>query len=461
MSNNNETVTATESAIPGLDMASLLGGAVDAQPATTLEKALAAIDPEDAAAESLEQVKFQFRSLLDTGQLAVLKTNAPAIAEKMITDSNAIMNFGDPVLTKLNSTSRQMLDAQKDIDVPEADHLVNDLLRQIDGFSTKYQNAQLDNFVNKISAFFNKNAYSLKAMVRESKPIADKIDMAEVALVQMEGKLSENAVRGRVLHQNTIKVLQEVVAVLAALEEISEVARKTYDEADALLRKAEAESTADGMAAVEWRGRPMPLAEFRELHTDLANGVSELEKTWFDWRQQFFLGYAQAPSIRNLILVSVDMQRRCKTFRTMGLPSARSSLAMWQQAALAKEGAEMGTAVNEGTNKLIQNAFGATAEAVSEVAAAAQAPVITEDTVWAIVNSVKAQCEGLVAADKLGRELRSKNLAALEGGEKTIQSEFTNSRRQLVQNAIAATSPKALSSDASEADVLAKLGIDS
>lgn len=430
----------TENALAGIDMAALLGNAADAQPATPLEKALATVDPADASAMTPAEAKFQFRSLLNSEQLEALKANAPALTDKMIRDSNAMMSFGDPVLQKMNSTSTQLLEAQKHIDVPEADEIVNNLLREIDGYSAKYKNAQVENTINKISAFFRKNAYSLKAMVRESKPIAEKIDMAEVALVSMENKLGENASRARILHTSTIRTLQEVVAVLAALEEIQEVAHNEFSKADALLREAEAAVDSTGLASVEWRGRQVSLNEFREIHTDFANGVSELEKTWFDWRQQFFLGSAQAPSIRNLILVSIDMQRRCKSFRTQGLPAARNSLAMWQQAALAKQGAEMGKAVNEGTNKLIQDAFGATAEAVTEVAKAAQTPVVSEETVWAVIDSVKAQCEGLVAADKLGRELRSRNLAALEQGEKSMKEGFTESRRQLVQNALRGTS---------------------
>lgn len=462
MTNENSKPVMTESAVGGIDMAALLGAAVDAQPATTLEKALANIEPSDAAAATVEEAKFQFRDMLDAKQLQALKTNAPAIAEKMITDSNAIMNFGEPVLKKLNSTSSQLLEAQKKIDVPEADQIVNDLLREVDGYSKKYRNDRVESLADKIVGIFKKNAYSLKTMVRESKPIADKIDMAEVALVSMETKLAENATRGRLLHTSTIQILQEVVAVLAALEEISEVAKNEFEEADRILNEAETNAGGpNSLASVEWKGRAMPLNEFREIHTDIANGVSELEKTWFDWRQQFFLGYAQAPSVRNLILVSVAMQRRCQTFRTMGLPSARNSLVMWQQAALAKQGAEMGTALNDGTNKMIQNAFGATAEAVSQVAEASQAPVISEETIWAVIDSVKAQCDGLVAADRAGRQLRQKNLAALEGGEKSINEKVTDSRRQLVQNAIQATSPQAITSDSTPADVdvLAQLGV--
>ena len=130
------------------------------------------------------------------------------------------------------------------------------------------------------------------------------------------------------------------------------------------------------------------------------------------------------------------MQRRCQVFRTMGIPQARRALVLWQQAQLAKEGAEQGEAVADGVNKLIRQAADAAGEAVAVTAKAAQTPVIEEATVFSIINSVKAQCDGLVAADKWGREMRARNLQALEAGEKGIKDTFTESRRQLVANAI-------------------------
>ncbi len=156
------------------------------------------------------------------------------------------------------------------------------------------------------------------------------------------------------------------------------------------------------------------------------------------------------------------MQRRCQVFRTMGLPSARTSLAMWQQAALAKEGAEMGSAVQKGTNDLVRGAFEATGQAVTETARASQTPLIDEDTIWAIIESIKVQCDGLVAADKWGREVRARNLKALEQGEGTIRTTFTESRRQLVANAVAATSSSSVeAAPLPEKDILGALGVES
>jgi uncharacterized protein YaaN involved in tellurite resistance len=451
----------SQSAVPGINMDALLGTPESNPVATTpLENALATVDPSDAAATSMEEVKFQFRNLLGPEQALALKKNAPTVAAKMVNDYNSIIQFGEPVLTKLNATSTELLNTQRGIELPEAEIVVNDLLREIDGYSAKFRNEKIEGAVARVQAFFKGATYSLKAMVRESKPIIEKIDIAEVRLREMELKLADNVTRGEELHKNTNETLEAVVGVLAALEEIIEVAKAEFATLDTTLKVAETKETKNSpIVVVELHGKNISINELRAKHTAYANGIGQLEQTWFDWRQQFFLGYAQAPSVLNLVLVSATMQRRCQVFRTMGLPSARSALAMWQQAALAKEGAEMGTAVQEGTNKLIRQAFDATATAVSETAMAAQTPVVSEETIFAVINSVKAQCEGLVAADKWGRDMRTKNVQALEAGEAGINQSFTDSRRAMVENAVSATrTPQALA-PAPDSDILKQIGV--
>ena len=451
--------TPTPPALPGVNFKELLGAPEsNPEPATALESALAKVTPEDAAAAAPSEATFQFRSLLTDDQRADLERNAPGVAAQMVEDFQAIIRFGEPVLTKLNASSTQLLAAQRDIKIPPAEDMVNDLLREMDGFQKKYRNEKVEGAVRKVVDFIRGATYSLKTLVREAKPISDKIDIAETKLKEMELRLADNVTRGQQLHKNTVATLQDVVAVLAALEEINEVVRTDFAAADEALKGAE---VLGDMGSVQFKDRTMTVNELRELHGQLATASSEIEKTWFDWRQQFFLGYAQAPSIRNLILVSATMQRRCQVFRTMGLPSARTSLAMWQQAALAQEGAEMGSAVQKGTNDLVRGAFEATGKAVTETAKASQTPLIDEDTIWSIIESIKVQCDGLVAADKWGREVRARNLKALEQGEGTIRTTFTESRRQLVANAVAATSSSSVeAAPLPEKDILGALGVE-
>ncbi|MDR0483159.1 MAG: toxic anion resistance protein [Cellulomonadaceae bacterium] len=395
-------------------------------PASPMEQALAEVTPAEQTASTPEEAAFQFRTLLAPEALEALQKRAPAITDSMIADLNQVLTFGAPVLKKMNDASVSLLEAQKDIKLPDADDIVNGLLREMDNFEKKYRNKALEEKASKVGRWFKGSKNSIQAMVQESQPIAQRLDMAEAKLYEMEGKIGDNIARGQYLHQQTLEHLDDVVKVLAALEEIQDCARSEFADADGVLKAAEGEGD---NAVCEWKGEKLSLAQMREVHTQLATAVSEIEKTWFDWRQQFFIGFAHAPSTRNLVITEFAMRRRLQTFRTMGLPSARHSLAMWQQAALARQGAELGAKVGEGTNRLIQQSFKETADAVTTVAHAAQAPVIDESTVFTVIESVRQQCQGIVAAENAGRELRARNLKALEAGEATIRDEFVGARR--------------------------------
>ena len=393
--------------------------------ATPLEQAIAEAPGTDAAVSRPDEASFKFRSLLTAKQLEDLERGAPILAKKFVDDVNQIVSFGGPVMQKMNSASVQLLEAQREIKIPEADQVVNDMLRTMDGFEKKWRSQKLEDAVNTVVGWFKKTKYTLSTMVRESRPISDKIDLAEVKLQEMESALADNIARGQLLHAQTLSHMDDVVAVLAALEQVIQELREEFDGVDALLSEAEVSKA----GSVVYKDETIPVAELREIHSKLSFVLSETEKTWADWRTQFFLGFAHAPATRNLIVTTFALRRRLATFRTMGLPSARQSLVMWQQAAFAREGAELGQSVQEGTNKLIQGAFAETAKSIEAVANAAQAPVITEDTIWAVIDSVKAQCEAIVTADRSGRALRARNLQALERGEHTIEDAVIASQR--------------------------------
>ncbi|GAA2244181.1 hypothetical protein GCM10010401_16730 [Rarobacter faecitabidus] len=392
-----------------------------------LETAIADVAGTDVDVSRPAEAAFKFRSLLTEKQRADLEKGAPGLAKKFVADVNQIVSFGAPIMRKMNDASTQLLEAQRDIKVPEADVIVNDMLREMDGFEKKWRSVKLESAVESIKSWFKKGKYTLKTMVRESKPLVAKIDLAEVKLQEMETALADNIARGQLLHKQTLAHMDDVVAVLAALEQVIEVLRADFDAADATLRAAEAA----GADSVEYNGETIATSELREIHANLSFVLSETEKTWSDWRSQFFLGFAHAPATRNLVVTTFALRRRLAAFRTMGLPSARQSLALWQQAAFAKEGAELGVAVQDGTNKLIQGAFSEAASSIEAVANAAQAPIITEETIWAVIDSVKSQCASIVQADKAGRALRARNLRALEAGESKIEDAVIASQRAI------------------------------
>jgi uncharacterized protein YaaN involved in tellurite resistance len=146
-------------------------------------------------------------------------------------------------------------------------------------------------------------------------------------------------------------------------------------------------------------------------------------------------------------------------FRTMGLPGGKKSLVMWQQAALAKQSAEVGRSLADGTAKLIEGAFQAAGQAVTETARAAQAPILPEQAIWTIRDSIRTQCEGLVEASRWGRSVRAKTLTAMETSEREIGSATTEARQTIVREILADVQAPTPQAPAPDADILQALGV--
>lgn len=406
--------------------------ALEANPATPLEKAMAKIDKKkEMAAKTPAEAHFRFREQLTPNQLAELQKNAPQVAELFIKDVNQIMKFGGSTIAKLRQTSIEMLNAQKNVEIPEADKIINDLLRNMDGMASRYGNVKFEEFGKKILGLFQSAKYSVKNLSRDLKSMEEKLDLTELKLTEMDSTLEENVIRGQIIHKRTLEHMNEVVRVLADLEEIIENIRREYEEVDALLTGA----TASGEQFVEYKGRRVSVNELQEIQSQISLALSESEKSWHDWRQQFFIGWANAPATRNLVITTIALRRRLMVFRDMGIQSGRHAMVTWKQAVEARQGAELGNAVQDATNQMMRRAYEEVADTTDLIAKASQAPIVTEETVMSMIASVKRQAQSVVEADRAGRALRAKNVQALERGEVEILDEVLSMQAQLADNA--------------------------
>jgi uncharacterized protein YaaN involved in tellurite resistance len=426
-------------------MASLLGDPnTNPVAETPLAKALAAVPPAEAAAPA-EQSHVEFRPLLAPEQRELLAARSAELADRLLIDRNALLDFGQSALTKINQTSAELLAAQRQIELPEADQVVNGILRQLDGFSAQFESGKVKGLMNKLRHALRSGKATMKAMYRESKSIEERLDMAAGQTRELELRLADNVSRGQQLYKANDASLTGLVGVLAALEQVREEGAKRAAEMEAKL------------AAIPAGDPSRPAAE-EEAQT-LAEGIQAVELTLFDWRQQFFLAYALSPAVRNLIGVSFTMQRRLQVFRTMGLPGGKKSLVMWQQAALAKESGEVGQALADGTARLIEGAFQAAGQAVAETAKAAQAPILPEQAIWTIRDSIKTQCDGLVEASRWGRTVRGQILNAMETSEREIGAAVTDARTTIVREVLADVQAPTPQAPAPDADILQALGV--
>ncbi|MDR2374396.1 MAG: hypothetical protein LBD77_09980 [Bifidobacteriaceae bacterium] len=112
-----------------------------------------------------------------------------------------------------------------------------------------------------------------------------------------------------------------------------------------------------------------------------------------------------------------------------------------------------------GTARLIEGAFQAAGQAVAETAKAAHTPILPEEAIWTIRDSIRAQCNGLIEASRWGRSVRGQILNAMETSEREIGTAVTEARTTIVREVLADVQAATPSAPAPDADILQALGV--
>lgn len=422
---------------------------------TSLENEIGKANTEEFKVKKPEDTSIKFRNQLDAKDLEAVQKAAPDLAKKMSKDWRFIIDFASEVMEDLNNVSSRMLEEQKNIQLPEADQAVNGILKELDGYSAKYADPKTKSFITKIVAKFKGSTYTIKNMVRDAKPISDKLDIAMAEIYQMELKLNDNVLAGSELRKTTIKTIDDVVKVLALFEEIIDVTRQETLVMDNKRKAAEAQGP---NSAITWNDKKYTIEEFNEELTNQVNALGEMEKTWFAWRQKFFIYTANVSAIRNIVTTSIGLLRTCHRVRTDAIPAAKIQIAAWQQAELANQGAQMANRANEGVDRLIAGASKGMADAVEIGAEANQRPMLSENTIVSMTEDLKRQFTSMVDAENKGREVRARNLDIMQKSESAIAQASEEARQALIENAMQVVRANTTESNKEEtSDVLSML----
>lgn len=398
-----------------------------------LDKTVSHVSVEEIQVKSPEKSSLKFRSQLSDEDLKSVQAAAPKLANKFVNNWSSIIDFGSEVMESVNEINARLLDEQKDTEVPQADAIVNGILREIDGYSAKYSDPKMKNFFNKMIHKMRGTTYTLQAMIRDSRPIATKLDIASGQLQKMENELRDNVLRGHELRKATLKALNDMVKVLAVFEEVIEVSRETALKMESAYNDAKAKGDD---TIIKWENKSYTIEEFKEVLANQTSTLGEIEKTWFAWRQKFFIYGANVTATRNIINMSFGLQRTCQRVRVDAIPAARSQLVVWQQAEKGRQGARMAESANAGVDRLLAGAAQGTAEAVSEVADANQRAMVSEETIIKIADGIRDQFTAIVEAEKNGRAIRESSLKVIQQSEKAIREASEEAQSALIANAM-------------------------
>lgn len=189
----------------------------------------------------------------------------------------------------------------------------------------------------------------------------------------------------------------------------------------------DASNNTDG-GLVKWKGERYTPEEFNELAANYQLALSEIEKSWFNWRQKYFLYVANIVATRNIITSSSTMIRTCTRIRMDAIPAAKTQLAAWQQAEYTRQTAATAKTVNDGVDKLIAASIKGSTDAIAATMEASNQNLISDKTVVEISENIRKQFQIMLDADKKGKEMRDRSLKVIEKSEQDIVDSARNAQ---------------------------------
>lgn len=407
----------------------------------------------------IEALDKKFINQLSSSEIESLKKEAPALVERMVNDHNYIVEFGTDVMERSNNIQDKILDHNKKIKLFEANKITNDILKTIDGYNAKYGNAKLQKKLNSFAEKIRGSGYTLRAMIRDAQPLEKKLNIAENNILKMEQKLDENSENAEVLREATLEMIRKIVKVIAVFEELIAETVERNEAMDNLLQEA----LQQGDNLVIYNGNRYTVEEFREFFSESIDAQNEMEKSWHAWRQRFFFYFANLQQLKVSKNYSLKVKRDFFNLRNAGIPAAKNAIINWQNAEVMKKSAISSKETKKGINKLITQSYDASATAVREVADTTEQDLLTENTVNAMVNSIKDQFNTIVESEAKGRAERERMLQIVQNSEKEIANASIEARERLVNDALRRVNNEnhsRLLSNTSSKDSLKQLGLD-
>lgn len=323
-------------------------------------------------------------------------------------DQSTISEFGKESVEKVNSVVDQIIDAQKNVRIPEVDDLLEQANRDLDGFVAKYSDEGKEiKEPGKFLKWFHKTKRKAQDAAFDRKNLADRLDIIDGKIVQ---KREELKVSFHLIHQLMVANKEStngMVGVLAALEAVYIVAA---DEAD----KIKDERAKLNTDTPEWQ-------EANDKLADAAEVANAIEAQHANYMARLAVAWATNSQVRNLQRVQTTVVRNLAMVHTQTVPIMKLAIAQVAIGETANEGHKTSEAAKTATSHALDKWRKMASEQLPEIEKAAQSPVLSADDITKLTDSVEQANKNIVDAINTGRAARQALEEAVRDAGKRIK----------------------------------------
>ncbi len=336
---------------------------------------------------------FSARASLDEAQLEQVRAIATQLLPKMLNDRNELEIFGLSALDKVNGGVTKILGTQRELKLPDVEKIISDMESSLRNFGRKYDPSNpkmveaFDNirkFMAGVAEFFLLGKDLLADLYNDSLDVETRLDKCAAKLVKHRENMKRNVMLCDELYDDNEVAIQQLIGVIAIMEQIRDDAHDKSQQLDADARALPEGST-------ERR-------KVEEERTNTIEFVQDIDMRINEFVQRLFVAYAMSALVRNIRRVSYGLQQRISLLINLTIPVMKQTVATWGLMLQAKQAGEVGTAVASANDRALDALATASGQVLPETAKAAYVPSTRPETMMKLTQSVVSQNEGLVAA---------------------------------------------------------------
>lgn len=350
----------------------------------------------------------QTRATLSCQALLVGETRQRAEAEakdmlpKMLDNTQALADFGTEALEGVNRLVDQLIGSRRRADVPEIRELMGELSRSMRNLGKKYDpsDPKVRSRYEKIKSGFLRRMRGIKTFLQEFlddvRSMDTQFDRVTAELLERRSRLEHIVGYYDEFYELNEQEIMRVIYKIAVMEMIRDLAA------------SQAAATVVGDVNLGDRGG--------EKKARLAEFVSQMETKIAAYKGRLWVAWTMSPQVRAMRALSVALGEKINETVAVGIPTMKSTIAIWMTLGEAQQAAQLNQAVEDIINGTMVQFAQAAAVAVPEIAEATQTPALRPETVIAMANSIATQADGIIAALDHGVQQRAAlDQAMLEG----------------------------------------------
>jgi uncharacterized protein YaaN involved in tellurite resistance len=389
---------------------------VDLQPLTA-----AALGP------SANRQQLVCKNLLEGDTLAQAKAAAKQEYPAMLDNALRYAQFGNSALDGVNDLIDSLLDKVKLGDSPEAKKIIKTMSANLDGIRRKYDvsdpkiEAKYANMRDGAFSWLNGLDRFWRMILRDIKSMETQVDDASQRLQGHQSELTENVAMYDALYAENEKEIAKLIFTIAVMELI-------VDEA-----VADMETIPVGESGLGDRG-----GEQRAKRGDLINN---LNVRIGNFKSRLFIAWATSPQVRTIQTLTISQLGQIDSLINIAVPSLKGILIQMTMLQRSKDAAGTAEVIKNTLNGALQQHAASTGVVLPLIANSANMPMVTVETINAVVTGYLTATDGIARAIQAGAEERSKLEDAMVTGKAAMENASANLTDAIVEQAISAAKP--------------------